>query len=276
MRWRGLVFFAVSLLTTFGSARAELPAPDQARQILADSARPFVRTLSRDVHMFHWTNAFNSADPPLAPMDERLRGYVGFIKDLFWRSDVGYAGNNVGNGFYVAIDPVISHDFGHVLLQIIVPAQIRFLHLDPQAPPADVRDAAAALGCDQGDLRHIFIAADVVPACRALRDQLIADLQIQAIRYDWTSTTQLICGRDAPWAFVLFDDRAIRYDRIVSFDSRQVPDPSDAHAENRLILNAVAKRAGNRLWPKLESETSADIDAWARDNLYGCGAEDQP
>jgi hypothetical protein len=250
---------------------------DQAadtRQMLADYVRPYVQTLPREFHVYHWTagsKITGSADAQLPPMDPRIRDYATRIKDLFWNPFRNADGGMAGDGLYVAIDPVASRSYGDTLLQIVMPEGTRFLAFGLQYFPPLLLRAMQAQGCDQNTVVSLFVRSWTSEDCRRLRDRVTRDLDIQAIRYSWSSSLYRICNRLVPWAFVIIDERALNPDRIVAFRPADAPQP-DAHAYNRVLLNEIARKAGASFWTELDlSAPAMDVDAWIRDNLYGCG-----
>ncbi len=255
---------------------------EDAAKALADYARPKVRTLSRDAHVFHWTWAFDHSSPPLQPMDHRLGEYATYLKESFWDPATN-SDDLVGPGLYVAIDPLASNAFGNTLLQLVMPAGMPFLATDIDYFPPDLQISINRIGCLASSIRDVFGAAEngEQKPCRTLRHKLVRDLGVWAIRYYWQSELSRLCNGSAQYAFVLYDDRAINASRIVAFPfdpnlrkNASLP-PEDGHGENRLILNSMALKAygdTSQFWKVPEgTQPKTDIDAWMRDNLVGCG-----
>ncbi len=255
-----------------------------ARKALVDYVRPQVKTLSHEIHVFHWTNAFfGKALPPMGP---ELSNYVRYMIGTFRKE--GQSMQAMGEGFYTAIDPVISRMYGEALLQIVIPKGTRYLHFEEnEIAPADVTAIVKRAGCPDAPLNVTFapsitFAVADIKECRELRDYLVKDLDLQAIGYTFDSYLPRLCGSTSKAAFVLFDERAVALDRIVGFRPGYVGNriplpPEDGHGENRLILDAIALRASTtEMFWELPAgvQPKTDIDAWMRENLFGCDGVD--
>lgn len=272
------LFFAAAVLVMIlvsGGFQAQAGISDELRA----HAAPWVRSTSREVHLYHWVPRTNVGDRsdrrPIQARDPRVLGYVGYLKELFWNPSRG-GGGVVGSGLYVAIDPVISQNYGgpdFVLIQFVMPARVRYLDI-ASGPTfsSSLQSQLRAAGCGAYHLESLF-AADSVPACRSARDRLIRDLDVMAIRYRFASTQfSGWCSQRPDVAMVLFDDRAIGWDRLIAMTPQR---PSrDPQHENRLIIRSLFEqaRAPNAPWPELRgSAPETDVEAWAQRTLMSCG-----
>jgi hypothetical protein len=254
---------------------------------LAEFAKPYARSLSREINVYHWTELHHVVHAPdkspLLAIDQRARDYAYFVKQTFWNADYRPAGDiDLGAGFYVAIDPVVTRSFGGegdkwALIQTVIPAGARFLAIEKEGVfPTALKLAAQQANCPIASLKELFAKAHVGD-CRAARDKLIAQLDLTSVRYRYKAQAFTACATRPPFAFVIFDDRALRLDRMVSFTS-DLPEHDDPQSENRRLIEALWETGPKKpLWPKLKgAKPASGLGPWMRDNLLGCGtfAED--
>jgi|GEM_PF-1634562 len=267
------------------------------RELLA-YAQPWVRRLSRDVHVYHWAPRANVGDRndkrPLTALDPRAKHYLNYLKEQFW-TDNNATNSVMGHGVYAAIDPVITAGYGSAsgmgldlestdwaLMQIVIPKDTQFLALPSldslSTPSTTLVQGLAKLNCPVGSLNRIFSSANNAAPCKAVRDRLVQRLDVQALRYQYASMEIPVCVpvRD-PWAFVLFDGRALNLDRLVVF-TPQLPARPDAQSENRLLIQGIFDSVANASglppgfpWPALtKQKPKTDLAAWAKSNLANC------
>lgn len=269
-------------------------ASADGRSELAQLARPFVKQTTRELHVYHWAaqdRVFGQVVGPMDSRDPRALGYASYLKELFWNP--GNAGGAVGPGFYVAIDPVASKQYGGAnwfLLQVVMPARTRYLDLgafetaSANRLPPSLLTYLKAKSCETRFFSEIFMNTPQA-GCRAVRDQLVRDLDLMALRYLFMATQmKSLCESRSNEAFVLFDDRAMGWDRMIVLTA-DIP-ADDPHLENRVLINALFAAADqpevmiggvDYPWPSLASvKPRIDVRAWARSTLFGCGghAED--
>jgi hypothetical protein len=287
---------ALLLTASLAASAASAATLDQN---LSSYGQSVLKTVSngREVHLYHWAYltsvlAGKDAVTPLDSSDDRVKSYLGYLRDQTFSTGNGYG--VAGPGIYAAIDPVATCGYGGclnpayssspgVVVQFVLTPGVAFLDgMSPRAGfPSELATQIQQAGCPATDLTSLFAYA-ATTACRDARDRLIAATGASALRYSYSAAYFASCPNRISAAFVLFGDEAIHWDRIVDFTS-SLPSYDDGHAENRLILESVFAQAGSSYdgmpWAALKGQSprATDVAAWMSRNLMGCGnwPEDQ-
>jgi len=93
---------------------------------------------------------------------------------------------------------------------------------------------------------------------------------LSGILYSYDGTNFDFSPNNRQAALVIFDDRALNFEKMVAFGCRDFS-VDDAQNENRLIIKELFRISGSVYdpWPQVASATSINVVEWAKNNLVG-------
>jgi len=277
---------------------------------LAEVLRPRLRTLSRPVYTFHYAPRTRVGLPPsgyVAPDDPALPAFLRGKVERFWDLSVPTREGAAASGLWAGIDPVAGRHFGGAgdgwaLAEIVLPEGFRFLDVREGAPgrpdpgfPPEARRLLAGEGCAVAHPAGLFMAAES-PECRRIAVRVLQEIGADGLLGSFPHTRFEVCGDRPSGVFVLLDPAFVAPDRVRLLTREPGPagpagttgDTGDAAAEERLRIGdlfARARAVGSTRpppWPELAGSPPpagpAEMDAWIREHLLGCGGwpEDRP
>lgn len=279
-----------SLLTAFSSCRSvnrnsaladatsdgDLAAVADA---VAKDLAPFVKTLAADTHFYHWAPRNRVTKNPIEgamPTDEEVSGYVRGLIDTFWFQSRGST-QAMGEGFYMAIDPVATIVYGGadwVLIQSVIPEGTRIFNLEASGSLSEASMKQIIQKFPEcGPSTLGVVSADRL-ACAPLSQEVFKRLQVFAFSYRYGASEISSCQREGERpAIVIRGKDVIRAGSIVAFTKNDFPEESTAHYNNRLIIEDIFRRTGSKLWPALDGKPlppGLDMVQWMQKNLWGC------
>ncbi len=300
-------------LTASDPAHAQAPAPtgdpkfDLAVKLIAEDMKPFIKTLSRSVTVFHWAARVHE-------MKLTARGSLplkdpGAIQHANnWRQSVYRSGEqsegNFGYGLYGAMDPFISANFAGFwewgMLSIELAAGTQFLDIrravdklpisprvtrflkDGLCPKLDTRQTMSIAG-------KKFVLVDKnqfatqAPRCHDAWTQAVHSLQLGFLFYDWeTGISFRECsGVKLGGAVVILD--APLTDQTVSLFVSEDPESSDQQKMDAYRhVHRLASQPGNnkpdRLhWSRFSDEnaSNSEIQSWMKEHLLTCESKEE-
>lgn len=228
------LFLSVALWqTAFATASSEfaLPPLSPAGQNLQHDLLNNIRTLDRDVQLYHYFRApSDEADPQQINQylqnkinrDGWLKYFFGFRMGAFWDPN-----NHVtemtasGPGMYFALDPSVSREFGESAVVMNLPAGMKYLSVvkgialsketrELLVEEKIISEEQLNTGEKQLGLSRAF-SADTLKnfvreenkAFRELVSEIFSRNQIALVEYSWKSNLAGFCKKDSQSAFVL-------------------------------------------------------------------------
>jgi hypothetical protein len=257
-----------------------LPAAfgQQEGDVDVDALRPFVKTLNRDVDLYHCTSGSVTARPVL---DEYLREKL----SRYWNSAIPVRPHATVSGLYAGVEPVTCRHFGGVgndwtIIRIRLPAGSAVLDVRQEQPPGvrprlsnAFRDLLKKLDCAAPDPSSLVIGLSSM-GCRSIALRLMSKLSIQAILTDFPTFVFENCDPGRTGVFIMLDRASLK--DVAGFGVN-LPDGLAAPTEMLMIreLYAFAQRAGSLRelpWPSMRGSPGDPIvKQWMNDHLWSCG-----
>jgi hypothetical protein len=232
------VFLLVlSLIGASAQAQTDAIDPAQLAAVMTElraAILPAVKTVSRPVYLFHWTNR-SSAKLPLsgdiAANDPKFLQYAAGSASAYFRY-VATSRDMLGNGLYLAIDPAVTRNYGAkgktwTLLALSVKPGTRVIDISnsfvsPDAASAinfssDLRNRLLSFGCPASGLQGLLNMASQSTSrysngasgkkCQALRVAIARDPLIKAkgVAYGYIATSFSGCGQQRGSAYNFWD-----------------------------------------------------------------------
>jgi hypothetical protein len=272
------------------AASATAPDSDAAAVMMAAELSHAVNVLTREVSTYHWQprRIVGVAETGLVdPADPRALGYFSGTAGSFWGN---YTNNRMmGNGIYVATDPIISQGYGGdadtwALLVANLPAGTRILDVRERLIFSnELRARLQTSGCGPWNdlLGFILRSSTVVPpeACANIYYQAFRLLGVQGTAYDWSGVSIAACAIRNSWsdpALVLYDPALAANTRVLV---KEIPAAEPAEIHDLRIRVTQYFRLQNQgfswgsfyPWPSL-SDLPAPVDMieWIQSHTYFC------
>lgn len=256
---------------------------------LSDALQRHVRTLSRPIHTYHYSNRARLALPPdggIATDHPAVAPYVTNRVGRFWNLDVPISNFEVIGGLHVALDPVISRVIGGVgdswvLLEFVLPRGFRFLDVRSAGGetatarlPSHVKHLLAQDGCNT-DLPSYLLTTLESKVCRRIAVETLVELDVDGILYDYPRAELPECGQRTVGAFIVLRQQAINLGDVKLLTSVAIDDHSVSDRDRINAAFIEARRGGSVRpvpWPDLVQRMQPpEFYTWANDHLFGCG-----
>lgn len=303
--------FGLSLLGFWAFLQVARAEDADLKNLMAEirpALQPMIKTLSRPVVLYHWTNRSSVGVPLKGAVDSQDPLYSKYVTGTtqgFFRFQKK-SRDMLGNGLYLAVDPVATRRYGAqgatwVLLALEVKKGARFLDLASRmnSIPADLANRLAAYGCGVTSWQDVFARADGSSSgstwgktidgkkCQAVKAALATDpaLGIFAARYSYSATSYKDCGPRS-YAFNAWDSSGFDSNSSFGFSAGLAPANSKASVGQRLLralfeapvawgdrAAATAQNIPLNQWPypELSGKASAqEVEAFKRERLLGC------
>jgi len=191
---KNLIQILLLTLSVFlGISAAALSAEDQitaAAKLLADDFKPNVVAIDRDVKVFHYAkNPTLDQDLPLSSekFDHELLSNLNY----FWQDEGRYP-------FYAAADPLISRDYGTVLIEITIKKGSHILNGYARPLLISSKTIAAIRVIEPSFTPGTFRTDSVlyfIP--RKILAQAFKALDVEVVTYSWAASTAICSNVDA-------------------------------------------------------------------------------
>ena len=169
---------------------------------LAPIFLPYVKTLSRDIEVFHYATRekMGPGIPRVGRLDPHLDLQDFLRAKLAQYEDLTHPNlnddNTMGPGLYVASDPLSSRGYGQenwVMVEMTFPKGLHYLETrhDPQLP-AEALPLLKREGCQALNWYALF-AGNFNNSCRALLIPLLQALKVAAVAYGWDTNHFELC-----------------------------------------------------------------------------------
>jgi hypothetical protein len=232
---------------------------DELSNLLARDLKPYVRTLSRDVSVYHY---YHRSVKGYAPTDSKefLQHYDGSIA-LYQYDDQTHV-EVAGPGLYAAVDPASSREYGNAMLEITFKAGSRIL-----VHPRNYMIAldAELVAKSEGWLAQNQLIGDLfsLNQIRPVTKRALEKLDVIAYTYGYSGRAQEgVCSEIAQEAFVIFGKRSSGLISIKGF------------TDTKPALSSVRERLEYRRIYELASWGKAIVSPWNvnywRSHLFGC------
>jgi tetratricopeptide (TPR) repeat protein len=280
------------LLLAAAVAPAEPPKePSTAAEPLqiAPLLRPYVKTLSRPIHTYHYATRQRMGLPegPVAPDDPVLRTYLQQKFTRYWDLSLEPAEGSMVSGLYMAFDPVASRAYGGVgdgwgLVQIplgkgfsVVDVRLWGDERDKaKRLPADVQEKLRQRGCNAQTAATLLTMMES-RACREIAVRTMTELDVDGILYTFPVANYTNCPERPNGALILFRPEAVDLPHVRVFTHES---PADAMIGERRTIRDLFERAQQAgsvrtpPWPELASiPVPAAMEPWMKEHLFGCG-----
>ena len=265
---------------------------------LVETATPDLFQMPVDAHTFHYSPA--RADNYLNPMANWTPSVNGSTRNAFhvanppW--EVKEFSDWYGFGFYVALDPVSSRNYGSpnaidnptpdythpwILYRVTLARGTKILNIVKRTPlPADViQQLRTRFNCTAQTVEQMFLMSrEDLRGCRQFLDQMLTRLQATALLYGWQTRDErypVYCRYPTAVGFLLTGNLPNGSVRV--FSRAMPPSGSDAAQSDRVTIQDlfITRRGqGGLLWPALEGNrpSTTEAQSYVRDHIFGCGA----
>jgi hypothetical protein len=270
-------------------AAALAPATARADESVAAAVlRAHVHALARPVHTYHYLVRHRLGLPAegyVAPDHPGVEPYLRMKVARYWDLGIPTRPYATASGLYLATDPVISRAFGGVgdvwaMIQVPLAAGFRYVDVRRSAGgragqgllPAAARRELAARGCEVEYADTLLIALES-SACRRAAVQVLQELGVEGILYDFQRGRFSGCDQRPQGGFIVLDARALGPAKLFVKESA-----ADVASADRAMIRELfrrAREAGSRRippWPELGgAPPRGDVDRWMAAHLFGCG-----
>ena len=303
-----LALSALIAIPLINPAHAMRRARTEVLESLKELAEPRVRTLSREIHSYHYhgepagqTARYYAPDSSWATDSVNREAQRVFHSNF--RHFVRDFGSWLGNGMYTAMDPAITrsyaspnflddwttnYDHPWVMYRVALPSGAKILDVSGSGriDAETVQKMKELLDCDVSDVpganlyNMMVVNTERRHGCRVLINELVEELEITAIAYLFSTSLRSLpsCRTATQRAFIITDNLPRGSVRVYS---SVLPDGTDSASEERIAIQSIYRRmAGTRplLWPALDGQNLSDseVNSHASERLFGCGdhAED--
>jgi len=261
----------ISNYTYAASTATETKYPEWIQEFV-----PYVKTLSRNVAIYHWQGVDNI-------IDHGIDNYIYYSTERFFTEiDIG---GSAGTGLYFAIDPVVTFECcGNppALIKSEFKKGVRFINIDDSKldsqPLSDLaKEQIKALGCDNPSTLHNLVQPQNSSTCVEAKRILLDTLSVHVLVYSYTSRTIDIC-KSTSLAFIVNSPTVFDRSKTLVY-TKTTPKTSDTQ-EERGFLEEYFRRINDPLRHFYFNDTpmaSDKFDAWAKEHIFGCGnyPEDQ-
>lgn len=248
--------------------------PSNDYKVILEALRAYVRTVEAPTTLYSWCEnclGGNSQD--------EIKSYVALRTSLFFDLNKRDAGM-LGNGLYLALDPVASRSYGGEnwnLLQLELKRGVNYV-IDPVGHESedgrkDYRTKLAGLGCviqrpEDKNIASIQTFLEMGDAgCRKLKFRVLKDLNIKAIFYHWDGTATRDCSARPLYAVVAIDKDIFNYAASSALIANLKPSlPGQAKIVNN-FFEEMNHAALVESWSKL---SDADFAKVQRIRFFGC------
>ena len=239
-------------------------SPTVSQNPLVPILAPDVRTLSHSVWVYHWVSRLDykvANIPASGPVssEANMNPYIKLMVGLF--ENTTYEQNGfLGNGLYVATDPVASQKIGNFgLLQITFPKGMRYLNTRDGYYTTNINSCSANLFKSTGE-------------CRKLLLQALKALKIDVVSYAYNARKPTECDNWSDAAFVITSS-ALENART-RFFVNEIP-ADEIHSLDRAFINTYVKKEGSGpIWnsPDVVDEPLG-YHEYLKENLFGCSSK---
>lgn len=205
---------------TLISAHAEVSEREAFVALKTDLAK-LKKTLSRDIKVYHWFNSSNRTINRLRPSDPYFSGALDYYSKRFFQ--IGDK-HEVGEGFYAALDPQVSTEFGDTLIEVEIQRGTSFLDiraghrfgLEVTLKTKEIlsdycwndfsqdESIYEYKGEDYQSIFKLSLASN--ERCLGLLNKVVQSLGVEFITYGWWPTGENfgVCKGEEKGAFLLF------------------------------------------------------------------------
>lgn len=186
-----------------------------ALDLLRRDFRSAKQTFQHPVELFHYFNLYDPASPQTQTLLTSAQGRAYLVKkriqfatETFWSEKSKNQGLFAGNGLYLAIDPLISEEYGNLMIQFKLKPQATYISLKkgvlikgdtvralysegilkkypddiiPESMKFTERNLNSMLSTDNKKFRAVIL-------------QVLKAERITLFEYNWRSSLELICN----------------------------------------------------------------------------------
>lgn len=252
---------------------------DEQIKLVANEMNAYVRTLSRDTHIYHWAARSHLSKVPMTgtlPTDGERNDYLHYLIDDYWLNKENNGGMAMGRGVYFSAHPFSTRTYGTsdwVLIQALLPAGTRYFNFSASRPSfsSPSQTAISQLQCTASNPVTLFKAGGEDNCAKVMRDVMKILSAYMATYQCCSASVSTPCSMSS-YAVVIRGSDVFKWDRLVAFSMADIPE-SDPHYTNRLLIEAIGEKSGVVLWPSLRAKplpSGLDAVKWQHDNLWGC------
>lgn len=261
------------------------------------------KTLDKDYVVYHWVKreyvSANESQLPrrgyFSPTDAGIQTFVkANMKsrmDLFWDLTTRITGRNADgrpmapNGLYVAINPIISKQWGDTLYQMTLSNGMRFIDGRSYRNLGNtLQSALRAKGCSAVRMVDLIRADTGDTGCRKSLAEIALATQSMAVMYQFNREPLPNCDQWSP-ALVMINLEGIKDGTIAPMSPPDVPQNDDGLNYARSMINAMFRLSLQtgvlphqppfRASPALQNIDEAAARQYAATHYYGCKVENQ-
>lgn len=212
---RSVTFLLCALVSAFSAWAGE------SEELLARDIREAKIYFGTEKYLYHYFDIYNLNTPEVqkklkteSGRKEIARERILYATHRFWDKSTKYNGLFAGNGFYLAIDPVISSEYGASMLELSLKPDSYYLDLNRGINlKADTVRALHKEKILWGEEAESFRFSEMTlntilhPGNEKLRDlihKVFKREKVTLIEYSWRSNLDLICGEGASQSAFLY------------------------------------------------------------------------
>ena len=296
----------VLLSITISSMASASPTPLDTRwlqgQVLAD-ATAATKVLDKEYVVYHWVKReYVSAPNQLprrgyfSPTDPNIQTFVQSNMqsrmDLFWDLSTRITGRNADgrpmapNGLYVAINPVISKQWGDTLYQMTLKNGMRYVDgRSYRTFGGALQNALRSKGCQYTTMRDLSKSDTNELACRQALAEIAQATGSAGVMYHFNREPLPNCEQWSP-AIVMISLDGIKEGTIAPMSPPDVPETDDGLNYVRAVVNGMFRLSAQtgvlnhqspfRSSPILPNLDEATIRQYAATHYIGCKTENMP
>jgi hypothetical protein len=270
------------VVLTLISLGTRLQASELEKQIIESMTSDFsknIKTLSRDVYVYHWHKQELAAGIRLSNLKSAFYKYYDDDKNV------------VGKGLYAAVDPAQTDSYGHIMDEIMLPQGSRFLdyrkaglgrkkwfpvsattyELIKQLDPSLLEAAGGAKFFNKIKMTELY--PDI------FEKVFKKNLQLDFVVYPFETTKISYCkggpSNQYTTAFVIFG----KGKETTRLNSDDKINENKYHRILNLYYNLNAGAKSKLQWTEKNAIADAEVKTWAQTHLFGCSnsyPEDKP
>jgi hypothetical protein len=260
---------------------------DQLNQIaaqLATEVSPGYRELKRDIYLFNHEHpeTFLPGETNPVPPDSDI-GIQGVKRQILWtyRRDKPSTMNMMGQGLYAAPDPQgSSESYGEAVVQIKLPAKMRYIQANSIPFSAEFQIKLAAAGCTTTDLRGMFQSPNK-ENCHIIATRMLEILHISAVQYKWGEDNWPNglpkypgCDPLTDSAFIIVNPAIASTEYLRILHKGQIP--ADSASQDRSMIQALSHTDSLTGDFPGAAPPTADVKAWTKEHILGCDHSKYP
>lgn len=279
---------------TTPNVASTMETSDADIQFLVDDLGSRVKVVDRSFDTYHYTSAPNIGDVSSAASSD-FQKYISRSSEAYFDASLRSSTSDSGvPGLYVAVDPVVTRNFGGrdwALTRISLPKELKYLDISchfckseaecpdlasqiaicPDIIAPEIQKRLESLGCKTSNYAQM-LENSASPVCDQIGIRAVKSLKVSAIKYRYRAMEIDDCidveSMDRS-AFILLPGSWLKTAEIRLF-TKNTKDISPEDHERSYLENLFPTWATDSLWAELKAEPNSDFNRWKSEKILNC------